>query len=332
MDPRDGNGNTVGRVFPDGSGNTFEWDAANRLIAINYTGTTNRTEFTYDGLSHRKKIVEKSGATVTSTKQFVWIGNRIAEERDDSNVVTRRYFANGEERTDSFRVRAYFYTKDHLGSIRELTDSDGSVRARYDYDPFGTTTTVSGDLTLDFGYTGHYRHAASNLYLAPFRAYDPTIGRWINRDPIAEFGGINLYGYVENSLTSAIAPLGLDAETRTFLFGFSYSYHVDGTPYNPGDDIHEKQHRDDWWNNWWGGGPWIPGWQIEQRAYSAEAEYLRHLIAELRAKKCLTDSEKKTLEAAELELLTAEKIANSEAAAKDYWNREDRHWWQPRVK
>jgi len=203
------NGNTTARVYWRGGGNTFEWDAANRLTAINYTGNDNRTELTYDGLSHCKKIVEKTGTTVNSTKQFVWVGNRIAEERDGNNVVTRRYFGLGEQRIGGTDAGPYYYAKDHLGSIRELTDIVGAVRARYDYDPFGNTTKVSGDLNLDFGYTGHYRHAASNLYLAMYRAYDPTIGRWINRDPIAEFGGINLYGYVGNNPIVGIDLSGL---------------------------------------------------------------------------------------------------------------------------
>ncbi len=131
-----------------------------------------RIEFTYDGLSHRKKIVEKTEGTVTSTKQFVWVGDRIAEERDGSNNVTWRYFGQGDQLWGGTDAGVYYYAKDHLGSIRELTDPAGALRARYDYDPFGNTTKVAGDLNLDFGYTGHYRHAASNLYLAPYRAYD----------------------------------------------------------------------------------------------------------------------------------------------------------------
>jgi RHS repeat-associated protein len=206
----DPNGNMIGRVYSSGSSNTFEWDAANRLTAITYLGGTNRTEFTYDGLSHRKKIVEKTAGAITSTKQFVWVGDRIAEERDANNVVTRRYFGQGEQRIGGTDAGLYYYAKDHLGNIRELTDAAGALRARYDYDPFGNTSKVSGDLNLDFGYTGHYRHAASNLYLAPYRAYDPTIGRWISRDLIGEAGGLNLYGYVLNDPLSMIDPLGLD--------------------------------------------------------------------------------------------------------------------------
>jgi hypothetical protein len=42
--------------------------------------------------------------------------------------------------------------------------------------------------------------------------YDPTIGRWLSRDPIGEEGGINLYGYVANDPINWIDPLGLDTQ------------------------------------------------------------------------------------------------------------------------
>jgi hypothetical protein len=38
--------------------------------------------------------------------------------------------------------------------------------------------------------------------------YDPTVGRWINRDPIEEAGGINLYGFVGNSPLNESDPMG----------------------------------------------------------------------------------------------------------------------------
>ena len=39
----------------------------------------------------------------------------------------------------------------------------------------------------------------SGLYYYLYRFYDPNLQRWINRDPIGEFGGINLYGLVNNA-------------------------------------------------------------------------------------------------------------------------------------
>ena len=105
--------------------------------------------------------------------------------------MTRRFYPQGEQISGT----SYYYTRDHLGSIRELTDSTGAIRARYDYDPYGYRTKLSGDLDAEFGYTGHYFHQPSGLSLALYRAYDASTGRWVSRDPIGEIGGINLYLY-----------------------------------------------------------------------------------------------------------------------------------------
>src|SRR6266404_3948225 len=195
-----------GNLIDDGSSRTFEWDAANRLLAINYTGTSNRSEFTYDGLGRRVKIVEKNGSAVISTKQLVWCGAQICEERDTNNNVTRRFYGQGEQ----IGAAIYFYTRDHLGSVRELTDGSGVVQARYDYDPYGRRTKINGTLDAAFGFTGHYVHSASNLHFALYRAYDPDLGRWLNRDPKGETAGVNLYRYADNAPAGVIDPTGLD--------------------------------------------------------------------------------------------------------------------------
>ncbi len=192
-----------GNLLNDGT-QTYEWDAANRLTAVNEPGNL-RSEFTYDGLSRRVKIVEKSNGAVTSTKNLLWCGTEICEERDASNNVTRRYYPQGMQLSGS----NYFYTRDHLGSVRELTDSSGVIQARYSYDPYGRRTKLSGALAANFGFTGDYWHVPSGLALTLYRAYNPDLGRWISRDPIGEDGGVNLYEYVSNNPTNGIDPLGL---------------------------------------------------------------------------------------------------------------------------
>jgi len=92
---------------------------------------------------------------------------------------------------------------------REVTDAVGNVLARYEYDPYGRRTLVAGTDLADFGYTGHYVHKPSGLHLALYRAYDADLGRWLNRDPIEEEGGINLYGYVENNTINQVDLMGL---------------------------------------------------------------------------------------------------------------------------
>ena len=125
-----------------------------------------------------------------------------------ANVVTKRFYAEGQINYQPSTINL-FYTRDHLGSVREVTANTGTVRARYDYDPYGKITKVSGDLDSDFRYTGHYYHAQSGLHLALYRAYDSESGRWLNRDPIGEAGGINLYGYVGNNPVNLTDPTGL---------------------------------------------------------------------------------------------------------------------------
>lgn len=206
-----------GNMTDDGATRTFEWDAANRLVAINYTGTAKRSEFTYDGLSRRVGMKELDGQTVLSDVRIVWEGMEEFEERDTAtNAVLKRFFAEGEQRFATLNAQPttlnLLYTRDHLGSVREVHDvSTGQLMARYDYDPYGVRTKAGGvaGFEADFGFTGHWHHEASGLELAPYRAYDSALGRWISRDPIGEEGGINLYGYVGGQPISFTDPLGL---------------------------------------------------------------------------------------------------------------------------
>jgi RHS repeat-associated protein len=106
--------------------------------------------------------------------------------------VTRRYYDEGELAVSATADVATFYAEDHLGSVRYLRMGDGQVLASYDYDPYGAPTHSSetGGVTADYRYAGLVHHAPSGLYLANYRGYSPTTGRWISRDPIGEAGGI----------------------------------------------------------------------------------------------------------------------------------------------
>ena len=60
-----------------------------------------------------------------------------------------------------------------------------------------------------FRFTGHYQNQELGLVSTLYWLYDPETGRWLSRDPIAEAGGINLYGYVGNNPVNLVDPLGL---------------------------------------------------------------------------------------------------------------------------
>jgi len=185
----------------------FQWDARNRLVAI--IDGDNTTEFEYDGLDRRVRIVEKENDVEQSNVTFLWSGSEIIQKRAaDAETILRNYFDDGfTEGADNF-----YYTKDHLGSIREVVAYDGTtIESRYEYTPWGVVTRTDGTgVESDFLYTGHLYHESSGLFLAQYRAYDPRTGRWLSRDPLGEIAGYNLYAYVLNDPINLWDPLGLD--------------------------------------------------------------------------------------------------------------------------
>jgi RHS repeat-associated protein len=203
--------NTPANAAPLGGGGGFP------PVTFTYT----RSVFTYDGLGRGVRIVEQEDTredgdtsppnwVQVSDRKYVWSGNSIAEERDaTTNAVTRRFFAEGEQ-IDGVN---YYFTRDHLGSVRGLTNSAGQIVESYRYDPYGNQpideVNSHGGGIADFGYTGHWFHGPSGLNLSLYRPYDPSLGRWLSRDPIGEIGGLNLYGYVSNSPVNYFDPLGL---------------------------------------------------------------------------------------------------------------------------
>jgi RHS repeat-associated protein len=175
------------------------------LIQITYPGSGNYSQFAYDGPGRNVLIQEYSGATLSSTKQFVWFGAYKQEERDVGGSITKQFFGRGVVASGS----SEFYTRDQQASIRELTDASGVIQAQYSYDPYGRIAKLQGASDADFGYAMLYRHSPSGLELANARAYNPALGRFINRDPIAEDGGNNLYRYTANSPVNIVDPFGL---------------------------------------------------------------------------------------------------------------------------
>jgi hypothetical protein len=153
--------------------------------------------------------------------------------------------------------------------------------------------------------------------------YDPGVQKWVNRDPIAEHGGVNLYSFANNNPTFWVDGFGQDAVTVGPVTIF-YNQ-KDLTPAEKcREKAHEKQHRDDF-------GSGLPGWKKEQRGFAAEEKALDAAIKKLESKTALTPAEQADLAAARSAQSTAATIANDPNAAIDYWNDTARRWYQSEV-
>ena len=199
----DDNGNTL-----SGDGiKTYKYDAEDRLIEIDYVGGTNKTVFTYNALGQRI-VTAETVSGVTTTTRNEWCGAMVCQTRSSADVATRRHYAEGELNVTSGQKLVYM--PDQLGSVRDVLDATtGNLVKSYDYAPYGAITRNWGSTETDYRYAGLFFHPNSALNFALFRAQDPATGRWLNRDPIKELGGINLYGYVDGIPTTYADPRGL---------------------------------------------------------------------------------------------------------------------------
>jgi RHS repeat-associated protein len=138
---------------------------------------SSNSSITYDPFGRMVGIIDPGPVT----RQFVYSGDKLCEERDGTGAVTKQFFQWGEIISGT----KYFYNRDQLGSITEMTDSSGNIVAQYRYDPFGNVTRIAGSgPDSDFLYAGYFYHQPSGLYITAHRAYNPKLGRWLNRDPI----------------------------------------------------------------------------------------------------------------------------------------------------
>jgi RHS repeat-associated protein len=204
-----------GNMITDGVWD-YAWDSEDRLVGIKpanalVPGTALKTwEFGYDGFGRRVRMVTRQGVGEAVETHFVWAGSKIVEARDGQNNLLKRYFSQGMQIASGDKAGLYYYTKDHLGSIREVLDSTGAVRAQYSYDLWGRQTKLAGDVEADFGYAGYYELAGTRLKLTWFRGYNADLGRWLSRDPIGLLGGLNDAHFVLGNPVKYFDLWGLD--------------------------------------------------------------------------------------------------------------------------
>ncbi|MHA3690183.1 RHS repeat domain-containing protein [Akkermansia sp. AKK6] len=102
----------------------------------------------------------------------------------------------------------YTYGLDLTKNVWEVFNTQGSIAMIYCYEPYGAVT-VKGDVGQPLQWSSEYYDDELALVYYNYRHLNPLDGRWINRDPIAEQEGYNLYAFIENAPVSRVDILGL---------------------------------------------------------------------------------------------------------------------------
>ncbi|WP_354833796.1 RHS repeat-associated core domain-containing protein [Akkermansia muciniphila] len=113
---------------------------------------------------------------------------------------------------NEMKVKEHFYfMHDALKNVTCIFDGQQKQKTLYEYAPFGGLLTAKGDMAHEnkFRFSCEFTDDELGLVYYNYRHLNSSDGRWINRDPILEKGGINLYRFVRNEITKKIDFLGL---------------------------------------------------------------------------------------------------------------------------
>ena len=206
---------------------SYYWDGENRLTTMQMisgvagfpSDQRRRLEFAYDQLGRRVQKIAAvwNGSTFTNayTNRYVYDGWNLIAELDNLGNPVRSY-TWGQDLSGTMvhaggvggllMVRDYAASATHFvgfdgnGNVTMLLKTDGSLSARYEYSPFGELIRATGPLARanPFRWSTKFTDEESGFVYYGYRYYKPWLGRWVNRDPVEEGGGINLYAAVLN--------------------------------------------------------------------------------------------------------------------------------------
>jgi RHS repeat-associated protein len=223
----DSNGNPTGASGPA----TLSYDDENRLTRHEVV-LSSRIDYSYDARGRLRKRLQSSysgGAwNATQTNIFIYDGMLMVEDRETSALMPTTTYTRSTDLSGTFsgaggiggllamaRIPGVtgtnlYYHADGNGNVTCLLSTNNIGRALYRYDPFGRIISSSGVYSglNTMRFSSKRLDSTTGYYYYGYRFYDPNTQRWLNRDPLQEVGGHNIYRFVSNSPVTLFDPYG----------------------------------------------------------------------------------------------------------------------------
>ncbi len=214
-----------GNLTKDETGKTFKFDAWNRLSEVKNSGGTTLATYQWDGLGRRTRET-RSGTTTDLYYSAAW---QVLEERVSG--TTRISYAWSPVYVDAMIARdrdsdsngsleeRLYVAQDANFNVTALIDTSGAAQERFQYDAFGSFTVLTGawGSRASSSYAWKYLHqggrwdADGAVYSFRHREFSPTLGRWLQLDPIGfTAGDVDMYAAYGNASPGKLDSSGLD--------------------------------------------------------------------------------------------------------------------------
>lgn len=221
-----------GNMRTDENGNTLTYDAWNRLVQVKDSGNNVIVSYEYDALGRR--IAETKGST---TRDFFYsAGWQVLEEREGSTVKAQNVWSlayvdamvlrDGDAtsggnlgKSGSGLDERLYAVQDANFNVTAVVDTSGVVVERYQYDPYGSFKVLDANFSVDsdgasdvgwaYLHQGGRFDETTDLYSFRNRDYSPTLGRWIQPDPLDYVDSLNVYSAMASNPQSKLDPTGL---------------------------------------------------------------------------------------------------------------------------
>jgi RHS repeat-associated protein len=214
-----------GNMTTDQAGNTYSYDAWNRLVFVNLPSQSTNEAYTYNANNQRPGLSVCNGAVTTSYYSTNW--QELEDDITSGSTTTKNSYVWSISYIDDLVARdssvnggtatRIYAQQDANHDITSLTNSSGTVLERFAYDPYGARTvlTASWSVTSDsynwvYGFQGGRLDPLTGLVNFRNRDLNPTTGTWMEQDPAGYIDSANLYQFVDGSPAAGADPMGLD--------------------------------------------------------------------------------------------------------------------------